>query len=74
MIHQYQLGGYSIVLDIYSGSVHVVDPVAYTIIALCDQGLGQEDVVARTLEAHPQEEGLNREEILACLEIGRAHV
>ncbi|MBP3938423.1 MAG: thioether cross-link-forming SCIFF peptide maturase [Clostridia bacterium] len=34
MIHQYQLGGYNIVLDICSGSVHVVDEVAYDIIAM----------------------------------------
>ena len=34
MIHQYKLGGYNIVLDICSGSVHVVDEVAYDIIAL----------------------------------------
>ena len=34
MIHQYKLGGYNIVLDVCSGSVHVVDEVAYEIIAL----------------------------------------
>ena len=32
MIHCYQLGGLNIVLDIFSGSVHVVDEVAYDII------------------------------------------
>ncbi len=32
MIHQYKLGGYNIVLDICSGSVHIVDDVAYDII------------------------------------------
>jgi len=34
MIHQYKLGGYNIVLDICSGSVHAVDEVAYDIIAM----------------------------------------
>ena len=34
MIHQYKLGGYNVVLDICSGSVHVVDDVAYDVIAL----------------------------------------
>ena len=29
MVHQYQLNGYNIVLDTCSGSVHVVDDVAY---------------------------------------------
>ena len=33
MIHQYQLGGYNIVLDICSGAVHIVDEIAYDIIA-----------------------------------------
>ncbi|MGI6239218.1 MAG: thioether cross-link-forming SCIFF peptide maturase [Christensenellales bacterium] len=34
MIHQYQLNGYNIVLDINSGAVHVVDALAYAVIAL----------------------------------------
>ena len=33
MIHQYKLGGYNIVLDTCSGSVHAVDEVAYDVIA-----------------------------------------
>ena len=38
MIHQYKLGGYNIVLYVFSGSVHAVDEVAYDAIALIDQG------------------------------------
>ena len=34
MIHQYKLGGYNIVLDVCSGAVHVVDDVAYDVIAM----------------------------------------
>ena len=34
MIHCYKLAGLNIVLDICSGSVHVVDDVAYDIIGL----------------------------------------
>ncbi len=37
MIHQYKLNGYNIVLDICSGSVHVVDEVAYDIISLFEE-------------------------------------
>ena len=38
MIHQYKLNGYNIVLDVNSGSVHVVDDVAYDIIQLfCEE-------------------------------------
>ena len=34
MIHCYKLGGLNIVLDICSGSVHVVDEVAYDVIEM----------------------------------------
>lgn len=34
MIHQYKLNGYNIVLDVFSGSVHAVDEVAYDAIAI----------------------------------------
>ena len=34
MIHQYKLNGYNIVLDVCSGSVHVVDEAAYDLIGL----------------------------------------
>ena len=34
MIHRYKLGGMNIVLDICSGSVHLVDEVAYDMIGL----------------------------------------
>ena len=37
MIHQYKLGGYNIVLDICSGSVHVVDEVAYDVIEIFEE-------------------------------------
>ena len=33
MVHQYKLNGYNIVLDTCSGAVHVVDEVAYDMIA-----------------------------------------
>ena len=34
MIHQYKLFDYNIVLDIASNSIHLVDDIAYDIIAL----------------------------------------
>lgn len=34
MVHQYKLNGYNIVLDVFSGSVHSVDEVAYDIISM----------------------------------------
>ena len=52
MIHQYKLGGYNIVLDVCSGSVHAVDDIAYDIIALYE-GASREEVLARATERHP---------------------
>ena len=36
MIHQYKNNGYNIIMDIASGSVHVVDDVVYDVVALMD--------------------------------------
>ncbi len=46
MVHQYQLNGYNIVLDTCSGSVHVVDDVAYDIIAMYPDHTADEIVSA----------------------------
>ena len=53
MIHQYKLGGYNIVLDICSGSVHVVDEVAYDIIGLFEDS-GRELVLKTVGERYPE--------------------
>jgi uncharacterized protein len=37
VIHQYQNNGYNIVLDVNSGSVHVVDKLAYDVIACLEE-------------------------------------
>ena len=37
MIHQYKNNGYNIVMDVNSGSVHVVDDVVYDVIPLAEQ-------------------------------------
>ena len=34
MVHQYKNNGYNMVLDVASGSVHVVDDLTYEVIAL----------------------------------------
>ena len=53
MIHQYQLNGYNIVLDVCSGSVHVVDEVAYDIISMFESA-GKEQILAAMAEKYPQ--------------------
>ncbi len=63
MIHQYQLGGYNIVLDVCSGAVHVVDEVAYDIIARFE-AQPREEVIAEVARKH--EGKVDKEEVAAC--------
>ena len=51
MIHQYKLNGYNIVLDTYSGSIHVVDDIAYDIISMYE-GAGEEEICCKMLEKY----------------------
>ncbi|MEZ3434686.1 MAG: thioether cross-link-forming SCIFF peptide maturase [Lachnospiraceae bacterium] len=37
MIHQYKNNGYNIVLDVYSGSVHVMDDICYEVTAVLNE-------------------------------------
>ncbi len=60
MIHCYKLGGLNIVLDIYSGSVHVVDEVAYDMIGMYQQ-CDRERLVAAMLDKYPN---VTRDELL----------
>ena len=53
MIHRYQLNGYNIVLDVCSGSVHVVDEAAYDLIGLYEDHT-REEAVAQIAAKYPQ--------------------
>ena len=53
MVHQYKLGGYNIVLDICSGGVHVVDDIAYDIIAMYE-GSERSAVLQAMATKYPQ--------------------
>ncbi len=67
MVHQYKLNGYNIVLDVYSGSVHLVDDVAYDIIQLfCSET--KEAIVEKMLEKYNDREDVTREELWEVLE------
>ena len=63
MIHQYKMGGLNIVLDVFSGSIHVVDDLAYDIIALYE-GESKENILDKLSEMY----GIEREEVAECLE------
>ena len=67
MIHQYQLNGYNIVLDTCSGSIHVVDEVAYDIIGLYETHT-PEEIVAAMLEKYHARSDVTGKDIEACIE------
>ena len=67
MVHQYKLNGYNIVLDTCSGSVHVVDEVAYDMIALY-KTTDKEEIITAMLEKYKDTPDVTREELLLCLD------
>ena len=66
MVHQYKLNGYNIVLDTCSGSVHVVDEVAYDVIALYPDR-NEDEIVAALLEKYGGCPDVTEEELRACV-------
>ena len=67
MIHQYQLGGYNIVLDVCSGSVHVVDAPAYDMIAIY-KDYPKDTVIRRITEQYRNDAEITPEDIAGCYE------
>ncbi len=66
MIHCYKLGGLNIVLDIFSGSVHVVDEVAYDIIEMFENK-SKEEITAEILKKYAGRDDVTAEEIADCI-------
>ncbi len=67
MIHQYKLNGYNIVLDVFSGSVHVVDEVAYDIIAMYES-TDHDTIVKEILAKYGDREDVTEPEIREVFE------
>ena len=67
MIHQYKLNGYNIVLDVYSGSVHVTDDASYDLIACLDQGMEESAACDRIFEEY-RDRGVTRQDTEEILE------
>ncbi len=65
MIHQYKLNGYNIVIDVYSGSVHLVDEVAYDIIAEYENS-PTSDIVRSICEKYSAE-GVTEADVRECI-------
>ena len=66
MVHQYELNNYHIVLDTCSGSVHVVDEVAYDVIALFPAH-SEEEIVTLLLEKYAGRPDVTAEELRECV-------
>ncbi len=64
MIHCYKLGGLNIVVDVYSGSVHVVDEPTYDIIGMYEN-TDRDEIKRIILEKYSAEE-VKAEEIEEC--------
>lgn len=67
MVHQYQLNGYNIVLDTCSGSVHVVDEVAYDMIRMY-KTTAPDVIIETMLDKYKDKPDVTREELLLCLD------
>jgi len=65
MIHQYKMGGYNIVLDVCSGSVHAVDEVAYDIIGMFETE-PREKIIAAMEQKYAGREDITSEDIAEC--------
>ena len=65
MIHQYKLGGYNIVLDICSGSVHVVDDIAYDIIGAFE-GTPKEELIESVFKKYCNTQEITLNDIEEC--------
>ena len=66
MIHQYKLGGLNIVIDVNSGAVHVVDEVAYDIIAMYKTASADE-IVEAMLKKYTHLLDVDEAEIRECI-------
>ena len=66
MIHRYQVGDTHIVLDVNSGSVHVVDPAASEVIGLYEEGKTREEIIPAVLKQFSNDPEVTAEELSLC--------
>ena len=62
MIHQYKLNEYNIVLDIFSGSIHIVDDYAYEAVRICDS-YGREGLEDRLITHFKDDKNITEDDI-----------
>ena len=67
MIHQYKLNGFNIVLDVFSGSIHCVDDVAYDMIAMYETN-STDEIITAMLEKYNDRADVTKAELIEVLE------
>lgn len=65
MIHQYKLNNYNIILDINSGAIHNVDPVAYDMISMF-QNTEKAQIISELLQKYADDSSVTEEELGLC--------
>ena len=65
MIHQFQLNGYNVVLDVCSGSIHVVDPVSYEMIRRYETQ-DRDTLLADMARDYAGHDDVSEEDLLSC--------
>ena len=66
MVHQFKLNGYCIAVDSASGAIHVLDDVAYDIVAMYRTST-EEEIVAAVMQRYGSRPDVTEEEIRACI-------
>lgn len=61
MVHLYKLNGYNIVLDVFSGSVHAVDDVAFDAVSMYETHTPEE--IKKALSEKYKDEGVTSEDL-----------
>ncbi len=67
MMHQYKLNGFNIVLDTCSGAIHVVDEVAYDMIAMYKE-MNADELVSEMLKKYSHREDVTEKDLRYCIE------
>ena len=67
MLHQFKSGGVNVVLDTCSGSVHVVDEVAYDVIGLYKE-CPADEIVEKMLAKYADRPDVTEQDLCLCLE------
>ncbi len=65
MIHCYKQGGINIVLDVYSGSIHIVDDICFDIIQLFEE-LTEDEIVKKIIEKYQGTEDISEDDVREC--------